>query len=354
MSWPLGFAAIAAFVISLLGTYLVRSAATRYSWLDQPSKRKMHADPIPLMGGLAMYAAFVIVLPIANSRAVLSEGLWVLAGATLLLIVGVIDDRRGVSPKQKLAAQVLAALCLVAGNVGVGFLQNPWLNSVVTIIWVVGICNAMNLLDNMDGLSAGVTAIASTAFLVLAVMQGQIWVALVAAVLLGATLGFLFFNWNPATIFMGDAGSLLLGFLLAVMSIKLRFPDAGSQYSWVIPILILGVPIFDTTLVIISRIRRGVPLSAGGKDHTSHRLVRCGLSVRQAVGVIYAGAVACAAASVAIRLAPESATAFSMAGALILLGCLAMVALERVDLSDTGQLTRAERRQLLAKPASAT
>lgn len=353
MSWPLGFAAIAAFVVSLLATLIVRSAATRFAWLDQPSKRKVHADPIPLMGGLAMYAAFVTVLPIANSRAVLSEGLWVLAGATLLLIVGVIDDRRGVSPLQKLAAQVLAALCLVAGDIGVGFLQDPWLNAIVTVVWVVGICNAMNLLDNMDGLSAGVTAIASTAFLVLAVMQGQIWVSLVAAVLLGATLGFLYFNWNPATIFMGDAGSLLLGFLLAVLALKLRFPASGSQSSWVIPILILGVPMFDTALVILSRTRRGIPVFAGGKDHTSHRLVRCGLSVRQAVGAIYAVAGLCALAAVAIRLAPGPLVGFAVFGGLAFVACVLMIALERIDLSDTGQLSRAERKRLAVESLAA-
>jgi UDP-GlcNAc:undecaprenyl-phosphate GlcNAc-1-phosphate transferase len=352
MSWAVGLAAVAAFIISILGTFFVRSTATRFAWLDQPSKRKVHEDPIPLMGGIAMYASFVIVLPLANSRVVLTEGLWVLAGATMLLIVGVIDDRRGVSPKQKLAAQVLAGFCLIAGNVGVAFLQNPWLNSALTILWVVGICNAMNLLDNMDGLSAGVTAIASTAFLILAVMQGQIWISLVAAVLLGATLGFLFFNWNPATIFMGDAGSLLLGFLLAVMAIKLRFPVSDSQYSWIIPILIMGVPIFDTTLVSISRLRRGIPLSVGGKDHTSHRLVRCGLSVRQAVGVIYAGAGVCAGVAIAVRLSADAMTAFAIAGLLVGAGCFALVALERVDLSNTGQTTRAERRRMLLEVAA--
>ena len=284
----------------------------------------------------------------------LSEGLWVLAGATLLLIVGVIDDRRGVSPMQKLAAQALAGLCLVAGDVGVSFLQNPWLNATVTIVWVVGICNAMNLLDNMDGLSAGVTAIASTAFLVLAVIQGQIWVSLVAAVLLGTTLGFLYFNWNPATIFMGDAGSLLLGFLLAVMAIKLRFPVSQSQHSWLIPIVILGVPIFDTALVSISRLRRGVPLSAGGKDHTSHRLVQCGLTVRMAVGVIYVGAAICAGMAVTLRLTPDSPLAFSLSLALLAAGCVGVIALEKVNLSETGQPTRTERQQMQAESAAAS
>jgi UDP-GlcNAc:undecaprenyl-phosphate GlcNAc-1-phosphate transferase len=233
---------------------------------------------------------------------------------------------------------------LVAGGAGVGFLPFGWLNMAATILWVAAICNAMNLLDNMDGLSAGVAAIACAFFTLLALWHGQIWVSIVAAVLLGATLGFLRFNWNPATIFMGDAGSLLLGFLLAVLAIKLRFPIADPQRTWPIPLLVLAIPIFDTTLVTISRLRRGVPITSGGRDHVSHRLVRLGLTVRQAVATIYLVAALCGGAAVAVLLLPSRTSVYALVALIGFAGLAALVLLERVDLSDSGQVARSRPR----------
>jgi UDP-GlcNAc:undecaprenyl-phosphate GlcNAc-1-phosphate transferase len=340
VGWSLASAVLVAVAVSVAGTFLVRSAAHRLQWLDSPNRRKMHSDPIPLMGGVAMYLAFVIALPVARSRTVFDEGSVVLVGATLLLIVGAIDDRRGLRPLVKLLAQVAAALLLVIGGVGVKFLPFDWLNGLITILWVVGICNAINLLDNMDGLSAGVAAIACFFFAMLSVMQGQIWVSIVSAVLMGAIVGFLYFNWNPATIFMGDAGSLLLGFLLAVLGIKLRFPDADERRTWLIPILVLAVPVLDTTLVTVSRLRRGVPVASGGRDHISHRLVRSGLTVRQAVTLIYGAALLSGGVAIAIVLLPTLASAYALAALLALAGITVLALLERVDLSDTGQTRR--------------
>jgi UDP-GlcNAc:undecaprenyl-phosphate/decaprenyl-phosphate GlcNAc-1-phosphate transferase len=224
------------------------------------------------------------------------------------------------------------------------------MNLVATVLWVVAICNAINLLDNMDGLSAGVTTIACAFFTVLAVWHGQIWVSIVAAVLLGATIGFLRFNWSPATIFMGDAGSLLLGYLLAVLAIKLRFPNVDPQRTWPIPLLILAVPIFDTTLVIISRLRRGVPIFSGGRDHVSHRLVRLGLTVRQAVATIYLVAALCGAAAVSVLLLPRPMDVNWLIALIGLVGLLGLVLLERGDLSNTGQVARSSRRLLHVAP----
>lgn len=343
MSWPLELVVLSAVVISVIGTYLARNAALRFDWLDRPSQRKMHTNPIPLLGGIAIYTAFLVTLLISNSRAILEEGTVVLVGATLLLIVGIVDDQRGLSPRVKLLAQAIAATVLFIGGVGVGFLPSSWLNLSATILWVVAICNAMNLLDNMDGLSAGVAAIACGFFTLLALMHEQIWVSIVAAVLLGATLGFLRFNWNPATIFMGDAGSLLLGFLLAVLALKLRFPNVDPRRTWVIPILILAVPIFDTTVVTISRLRRGVPITSGGRDHVSHRLVRIGLSVRQSVSTIYAVAILCGLVAVGAVLLPSVEFVYGVVALLGVAGLVALVLLERVDLSNTGQLARSKR-----------
>jgi len=344
MNWPLELVVLIAVVISLAATFLARSAALRFRWLDQPSHRKVHANPIPLLGGVAMYTAFVLSVLVTNSQTVLKEGAAVLVGATLLLVVGAIDDRRGLGPLAKLLAQASAAILLVIGGTGIRYFPYAWMNVVATILWVAIICNAMNLLDNMDGLSAGVTAIACAFFTLLAVWHGQTWVAVVAAVLLGATLGFLRFNWHPATIFMGDAGSLLLGFLLAVLAIKLRFPHVDPQRTWPIPLLILAVPVFDTTLVIISRLRRGVPIFSGGRDHLSHRMVRWGLSVRQAVGTIYLVAALCGAGAVSLLLLPSPSHVYGLVALIGLAALFALFVLELGDLSDTGQLACSHRR----------
>ena len=350
MNWPLELAVLISVAISLAGTFLARHAAVRLDWLDQPSHRKVHANPIPLLGGIAMYMAFLISVLFTDSRTVLEEGTAVLIGATLLLVVGIIDDQRGMSPRAKLLAQASAAVLLVIGGAGVGFFPFAWLNLAATILWVAAICNAMNLLDNMDGLSAGVASIACAFFTLLALWHGQIWVSIVAAVLLGVTLGFLRYNWNPATIFMGDAGSLLLGFLLAVLAIKLRFPGVDPLRTWPIPLLILAVPIFDTTVVTISRLRRGVPVSSGGRDHVSHRLVRLGLGVRQAVGTIYLAATLCGVAAVALLLLPNLLYVYGLVALVGLAGLVALFFLERVDLSDTGQVAHAPgRRQAVTR-----
>jgi UDP-GlcNAc:undecaprenyl-phosphate GlcNAc-1-phosphate transferase len=329
-----------AFLVSIAATWTVRWAAQRFDWLDHPNRRKLHTNPIPLMGGVAMYAAFIAAIPVAQSRTVFEEGLVVLAGATLLLITGVIDDRRGMSPRMKLLVQIAAAAILVVGGVQIAFFPWDWLNVAATIFWVVGICNAMNLLDNMDGLSGGVAAIACATFTVLALLNGQIWVSVVSAVLFGAILGFLFFNWNPASIFMGDAGSLLLGFLLAVLAIKLRFPTVDQERTWIAPILILAVPILDTTLVTISRLRRGVSISAGGRDHISHRLLRTGLTVRQSVAVIYGAALLSGLTAVGVTMIADDTTASLLVLAAGVAGVTALVWLEQLDLSDTGQSVR--------------
>jgi UDP-GlcNAc:undecaprenyl-phosphate/decaprenyl-phosphate GlcNAc-1-phosphate transferase len=341
MNWPLEFAVLIAVVVSLAGTFLARHAAVRLDWLDQPNHRKVHANPIPLLGGIAMYMALLISVLVSDSRTVLAEGTAVLVGATLLLVVGVIDDQRGLGPSTKLLAQSGAAVLLVIGGAGIGFFPFAWLNLAATILWVTAICNAMNLLDNMDGLSAGVAAIACAYFTLLALWHGQIWVSIIAAVLLGATLGFLRFNWNPATIFMGDAGSLLLGFLLAVLALKLRFPDVDPQRTWPIPLMILAVPIFDTTVVTISRLGRGVPITSGGRDHVSHRLVRLGLSVRQAVATIYLAAALCGGAAMVLLLLPNLQYVYALVAVIGLAGLVALFLLEQIDLSNTGQVARA-------------
>ena len=288
---PIVLIMISALVVAIGATPVARRLAPRLGLVDEPAARKMHHVATPLLGGIAIYLAFVLALVFFGDRFYIRQVVGIFVGATLVSLLGLWDDRRRLSPGLKLLGQALAALLLVATGVQVHLIRIPWVNVVITLFWVVGITNALNLLDNMDGLAGGIAAIAAGQFTLLAAMSGQYLVGALAAALVGATLGFLLYNFNPARIFMGDSGSLFLGFLLASLGIKLRFPENVYIVTWMVPVLVLGVPIFDTTLVFVSRLRRGLnPLTTPGKDHTSHRLVRLGLSQREAVLVLYLAA----------------------------------------------------------------
>jgi len=278
----------AALVLAIAATPLARQLALRVGIINVPKSNRFSTQAIPMLGGLAMYAAFILAVILFADRVYISQMLGILVGATWVSLLGVWDDRRALNPLIKLGGQILGALILVMTGLTVEFLRQPVLNAVVTVLWVVGITNAINFLDNMDGLSSGVAAIASLFFLLLAALNGQILVGSLAAALLGASLGFLIYNFNPASIFMGDAGSLFVGFVLAAVGIKLRFLNNSDIVTWMVPVLVLGLPIFDTTLITLSRTRRRVPFYVGGKDHLSHRLVKLGLSTRGAVLACYA------------------------------------------------------------------
>ncbi len=333
---------------TLLATPLVRRLALHLGVVDAPAARKIHPQPIPLLGGVAIYAGFVLALIFMGDLAEVRQMIAIVVGASLISLMGIWDDRWGLRPLIKLVGQLVAAVVLLLAGVHVGVFPAgwEWLNAVVTVVWVVGITNALNLLDNMDGLSGGVAAVAAGFFLLLAASSGQYLVSALAAALLGACLGFLRYNFNPASIFMGDAGSLFLGFMLAALGIKLRFP-ASQNYppnaqlvTWMIPLLVLGIPIFDTTLVTISRLRRRLnPLTNPGKDHLSHRLVALGMTRREAVLSIYVlafglGMVAVLLSTLmrtgssAVSLA-EIITGYGIGGASLLGAIAALVRLER-------------------------
>lgn len=277
-----------ALVIAIGSTPIARRIALRLGIIDRPNARKIHLDPVPLLGGMAIYGAFIAALLLFGNRFGLNELISILVGASLVSFLGVWDDQRKLSPLLKLLGQLLAASILILSGVRIGTFSWEPLNIAVTLGWVVVVTNAMNLLDNMDGLSGGVGAIAAIYFLLLAAINDQYLVGALSAALVGACLGFLVYNFNPASIFMGDAGSLFLGFILAAVAIKLRFPAGVQIVTWMVPVLILGLPLFDTTLVIVSRLRRGLnPLTTPGKDHVSHRLVAMGYTRREAVLTCY-------------------------------------------------------------------
>jgi len=279
---------LSAMAIAVLVTPVARAVAFRIGMVDHPAPRKLHTRPIPLLGGAALYLAVLIALLVLEDRYNLPQLAGVLVGATAISFLGIWDDRWGLRPLVKLAGQAAVAGAVMATGIMVSLFPWPILNATVTLLWLVGITNAFNLIDNMDGLSGGIGAVSAAFFLLLAALNGQYLVGALSAAVLGACLGFLRYNFNPASIFMGDAGSLFLGFLMAVLGIKLRFPNNVAFVTWMVPVLVLGVPIFDAALVIFSRLRRGLnPLTTPGKDHLSHRLVRAGLTHREAVLTLY-------------------------------------------------------------------
>lgn len=276
-----------ALLLAIGVTPLMRRLALQTGTVDKPAARKIHASPVPLLGGAAIYLAFILVLLFFGDRDYINQTIGIFAGATIMSLMGALDDRWGLGSYIKLVGQLVAAGLLVYSGVQIQ-LFGGWIDIALTLIWVVGITNALNLLDNMDGLSGGVAMIAAVYFTVLAAMSDQYLVGALAAALAGASAGFLVYNWNPAYIFMGDAGSLFLGFMLAAVAIKLRFPSNSVTVTWMIPLLVLGLPIFDTSMVFVSRLRRGKnPLTTPGKDHISHRLAHVLGSKREAVLVCY-------------------------------------------------------------------
>ncbi|NPA90858.1 MAG: undecaprenyl/decaprenyl-phosphate alpha-N-acetylglucosaminyl 1-phosphate transferase [Chloroflexi bacterium] len=285
---PLVLIMVSALLVAAGATPIAQRLAPKLGWVDRPAARKMHKVPTPLLGGIAIYLAFFVALILFGNKFYIRQVVSIFVGATIVSLLGLWDDRRHLPASVKLMGQLVAASLLIFTGVHVRLFRTPWLDVPITLLWIVGLTNALNLLDNMDGLAGGIATIAASHFTLLATMSGQYLVGALAAALVGACLGFLIYNFNPARIFMGDSGSLFLGFLLAALGIKLRFPNNVYIVTWMVPVLVLGVPIFDTTLVFISRVRRGQnPLTTPGKDHVSHRLVRMGFSPREAVLILY-------------------------------------------------------------------
>jgi UDP-GlcNAc:undecaprenyl-phosphate GlcNAc-1-phosphate transferase len=283
-----------AFAVSLALALVLRVVATRLGLVAQPRGDRWHRRPTALLGGLALALGFATpVLVLGQVREVGP----VLGLGLLVAGVGLADDLRRLNPGAKLAFQTIVSAGALFLGYRLGWTGSLALDSLLTLVWLVGLANAFNLLDNMDGLAAGVAAIASAAYLVLAVTRGTPADALMFAALTGSTLGFLLLNFHPASIFMGDTGSLFLGFTLALLSVKLG-PGigAGGASAIVIPVAVLSVPIFDTTLVTFVRSLSGRRISVGGRDHSSHRLVALGLPERRAVLVLYGCAAAAASA----------------------------------------------------------
>jgi UDP-GlcNAc:undecaprenyl-phosphate GlcNAc-1-phosphate transferase len=283
-----------ALTLTAFSTPLVRRFSIWIGFVDVPASRKLHNEPMPLMGGVAIFGGAIITLLALFSSLPKSlnisapQVVGMLLASGVVALVGLIDDRRNLPATAKLAGQMVGFLILVYFGIQVRLPIPLWLNLAVTFLWLAGISNAINFLDNMDGLSAGISGVIASFILLFAIFNEQYLVASVAAAILGACMGFLRYNFHPAKIFMGDAGALFLGFLLAVLGLQLRFPNNVNAVTWMVPVFILGIPIVDTSLVVVSRLRRRVnPFTTAGKDHISHRLVELGFSQREAGLILY-------------------------------------------------------------------
>ncbi|WP_022836074.1 glycosyl transferase [Salisaeta longa] len=306
MNWPWYIAGSVAFFATLLFTPLVIRLAHAREWLAYPEADRWHETPTALMGGLAIApAVFAGWMGSGPSQA----SFLIAGGALLMFVVGFIDDRYGVQPSAKLAAQSIATALLLFAGYAFAESWSIWISFPLTFLWVVGITNAINLLDNMDGLAAGIAGIAALVMAGFAAWVGQPVAVLWGLVVSGASLGFLVFNFNPARIFMGDCGSLFLGYLIASLAVMIQqeVPPAVQGAAVLVPVAVLAVPILDTTLVTFVRKLAGRAVSQGGRDHTSHRLVFLGLSERHAVLMLYglsllSGGLALAALVVDLKL----------------------------------------------------
>lgn len=287
------FAVVVALLSALVVTPFVKKLAFKLNAVDKPSSRKVHAKIMPRMGGLAIYIAFVVGVLVNQSYS--SEVWGLLIGSTIIVALGIVDDIKEISPKVKLIGQTLAAIVAIMFGIKVSFLTNPfsgiiqlgWFTYPVTIIWIIGITNAVNLIDGLDGLAAGVSGIAALTLGVVAWTEGQVQIAALAFILAASVLGFLKYNFNPAQIFMGDTGSMFLGFNLASMAI-MGLTKSATIISLFVPVIILGIPILDTAFAIIRRYLKGQPIFSADKDHLHHRLLALGLTHRQTVLAIYA------------------------------------------------------------------
>lgn len=331
-NWPY----VVALLVAWLGTDLliphVVRFAKKFGKLDQPDARKVHKEPIPRLGGIAIFLGFILALitiELLDPGFLTKRGFaWygIILGSTLMFCLGVADDLKSLPAKFKFLIQIGVALLAYWLDIRIEFLTNPfggmimlpqWLSICVTVFWLVGITNTVNLIDGLDGLAAGVSTIAGITLFIIALKTHQIFSALIVLSLVGGTIGFLRYNFNPAKIFMGDSGSLFLGFTLAAISVS-GVLKLAATFSILIPILVLAVPILDTSMAILRRASRGKPIFQPDKEHLHHKLLGRGMSQRRAVITIY-GISALLAGIALYIIGTKAALSIIIASALLLI-----------------------------------
>ena len=297
MSLGVALSFVISFAVAYATTPFVKALAYRIGAIDRPGEeRRVHKKATPLLGGLAIFYGFVVSILCLSEIDMGVRGM--IFGALIIIITGVFDDIRPLHPLTKLAGQLLAAVIVVlhgiqiyrismptvivpAGSLELGVFSVP-----ITIIWIVAVTNAVNLIDGLDGLAAGVSSIASMTLLCIALIASEGNIAIMTAALTGACFGFLPYNFNPAKIFMGDTGAMFLGFILSCVSIMGVF-KAYAVISFVVPLLVLGLPLFDTGFVMLRRMKNHQPIMEADRGHLHHKLLDMGLTQKQTVGILY-------------------------------------------------------------------
>lgn len=344
---------------ALLVTPLVRKWAFKCGALDRPDQRKVHKRVMPRMGGLAIYISFVAA--VVFTREITPQVAGLLVGGSLIVLLGIIDDTRGVSPRMKLAGQVAAACAVIPFGLQVEFLTNPFsaelinlglLSIPVTVLWIVSVTNAVNLIDGLDGLAGGTSCIAALTLAAVVWIEvsmagastDQVDAVILALVLAAAVLGFLRYNFYPARIFLGDSGSMYLGFTVAVLAV-MGLAKSATFISVIIPIVILGIPLLDTTFAIVRRYFGHKPIFQPDKEHLHHRLMQMGLSHRQTVLCIYGVDIVLGLSAIALTLiTPKQAAVF-----LVVLSTVILLTANKIGVTGAGRrttyLTRTSKQQ---------
>jgi UDP-GlcNAc:undecaprenyl-phosphate/decaprenyl-phosphate GlcNAc-1-phosphate transferase len=339
--WIIYFLAL---LVSFTLTPVCRALALRRNLVDQPNARKIHQEPVPYLGGLSIFIAFIIAsiggllhLPTPElTDKIPILGLFISTG--IIFLLGIVDDARGLNAPVKFSVQIIASIILWYCGGRIELLTNPLGTEIklgifslpFTIFWLVGITNAINLIDGMDGLAGGVTFIASFTLLLISLVQKEPVISILMAAVAGSTLGFLRYNFPPASIFMGNAGALTLGFILSSTAVITRY-KATVAVTLLIPILALGIPILDTLLAILRRAWRGKPLFQADREHLHHRLMRVGLSQRQVVLFVYAICICLSITALSFVMLPKQYNFLILLGLgiVLLIGMLILRSLER-------------------------
>jgi UDP-GlcNAc:undecaprenyl-phosphate GlcNAc-1-phosphate transferase len=318
--------------IALYGVPLARKAALKYGVVDAPDGNLKHQkEPVPYFGGLAIYIAFLMSLALTFEFR--HDVLGIVLGGTIIVMLGLIDDFGVLTPLTKLIGQLLAVFVLIKSGIQIRIAAFPdWLDLVLTMFWMVGLINAFNLLDIMDGLSAGVGAISATLLLVASWLRGDQMIAFMLAALIGSLLGFLRYNWQPAKIYMGDTGAMFIGLMLGSLAMIGEYPSQ-HRLGLLTPIFILGVPIFDTLFVMYIRSRRGLPIFWGSPDHVAIRLRHWGLTVPRTVLLSYASTAVVGSIGLTL-MAVEESVALALCGGTIVASVVVTMLLARVDVSN--------------------
>jgi len=332
--YPLAFLIPA--LATLLLTPLAGRAAHRFGVLDRPGGHKTHLETTPYLGGIAVAAGLLAVAAIASGAN--GQLLTVLVGGVLLAAVGLADDVRGLAALTRLGFELVAGIALWMAGVRANVLHSAWVDLPVTVLWVLAVTNAVNIIDNMDGLAVATVSVSSLGIATIAAINGDYLVASFALAVAGASLGFLRYNFPPASIFLGDAGSMLLGFLIAALTLKLDLPVGAAAPRALSTTLLAGVPLFDLTLVMVARLREGRAVYLGGSDHLSHRLAAAGVSGRGIVLIVAGAQAVCSILALVAYRQPQGVVLALGTGVAIIWVGLLMILLRMptpVDLSSS-------------------